>query len=133
MTDNRRRSQRTPVGFYVEQFIDDAPHRCFTTDMSSIGIYLERLAEPFQRNSNLVQLQIGLPGGAETIWASGEIVYDRLDPLFHGTAIQFRGMARRDQRQVREWLRESHKQERFAQSNPFRAPVQVHRPVHAAA
>lgn len=133
MSDNRRRSQRTPVGFYVEQFIDDAPYRCFTTDMSAIGIYLERLAEPFQRNSNLVQLEISLPGEGENIWASGEIVYDRLDSLFHGTAIRFRGMARRDQRMLREWLRESRKQDRFAQRNPFRAPVQVHRPVHAAA
>ena len=127
MHQNRRRSQRTPVGFYVDQIIDDAPYRCFMTDMSAIGIYVERLAEPLQRSSNLVQLEIGLPDGSDSIWASGEVVYDRFDALFHGTAIEFRGMARKHQRMIREWLRESQRQDRFV-ATTLRSPVTVHRP-----
>jgi hypothetical protein len=128
MTSNRRRSERHPVGFYVEQLIDDAPHRCFTSDLSSIGMFVERIASPLDRHCNRVQLEIPLPNTSDSIWASGEVIYDRFDALFHGTAVQFTGMARAHQRLLREWLRESRRAERFAAGNPFRADVRVLRP-----
>jgi hypothetical protein len=107
MSRNRRRSERIPVGFYVNQIISDDPHRCFTTDLSSIGLYMERLAEPLERSSSLVQLEILLPATNDSIWAKAEVIYDRFDSLFHGTAVRFTGMARTHQRWLREWLRET--------------------------
>jgi len=126
----RRRSERVNVGFYVDQYINDDPHRCFTTDLSGIGIYMERLVEPLERCSNVVQMEIKLPDEDETIWARGEVVYDRFDSLFHGTAVHFTGMARVHQRMLREWLRETSKADRFIQRNPFRpgGDVEVVRP-----
>jgi PilZ domain len=131
MGHNRRRAARHSVGFYVEQFVNDEPQRCFTTDLSSIGLYMERLVEPMQRSSNVVQLEIKLPTTDDSIWASGEVVYDRIDSLFHGTAIRFTNMARTHQRWLREWLRESERVERFASTqHPLRSAstVRVHRP-----
>jgi hypothetical protein len=121
-TDNRRLAERVPVGFYVQQVVDDRPQRCFTADLSTLGVYLEKPIEPMGRSSNVVQVEIPLPNRKETIWAKGEIVYDSFDPLFHGTAIRFTGMARLHQRMLREWLRETKKgRNRFARNKPFRS------------
>jgi hypothetical protein len=132
MTQNRRRSARLPVGFYVDQIIGEDPHRCFTTDLSAIGLYMERLAEPLQRSSSVVQLEIPLPHTGDSIWAKGEVIYDRFDALFHGTAVCFTGMARAHQRLLREWLREPSRDLRFIQLHPYRPHVQVHRPAPSA-
>jgi hypothetical protein len=132
MTDNRRRAERTPVGFYVDQIICDDPHRCFTTDLSPTGLYMERLAQPLRRSSNVVQLEIPLPRTADSVWAKAEIVYDRFDALFHGTAVHFTGMANAHRRLLRAWLHEVARKERMIDLHPFRAQVRVHRPLLAA-
>lgn len=129
MSRNRRRSERIPVGFYVNQIISDDPHRCFTTDLSSIGLYMERLAEPLERSSSLVQLEIHLPSTSDSIWAKAEVVYDRFDALFHGTAVHFTGMARSHQRLLRDWLRESTRLGRLIAPAPSSAPTRVERPL----
>ena len=132
MTQNRRRSERLPVGFYVDQIVGEDPHRCFTTDLSAIGLYMERLVEPLQRSSSLVQLEIPLPQTGDAIWAKGEVIYDRFDALFHGTAVRFTGMARFHQRLLRDWLRETALAARFVDLHPCQPLVHVHRPVPSA-
>jgi hypothetical protein len=132
MTQNRRRSERLPVGFYVDQIVGEDPHRCFTTDLSATGVYMERLVEPLQRSSSLVQLEIPLPQTGDSIWAKGEVIYDRFDALFHGTAVRFTGMARFHQRLLREWLRESSRDARFVDLHPLRPVIHVHRPIPSA-
>ena len=132
MAQNRRRSERLPVGFYVDQIVGEHPHRCFTTDLSSIGLYMERLAAPLQRSSSVVQIEIPLPQTGDAIWAKGEVIYDRFDALFHGTAVRFTAMARLHQRLLREWLRESSRAARFVGLHPYRPNVLVHRPAPSA-
>jgi hypothetical protein len=132
MTQNRRCSERLPVGFYVEQIVGDDPHRCFTSDLSAVGLYMERPYEPLARRTTLVQLEIPLPNTSDAIWAKGEVVYDRFDALFHGTAVRFTGMARFHQRMLREWLRETTLRSRFIGVNPFRPQVRVLRPTTGA-
>jgi|WetSurMetagenome_2_1015567.scaffolds.fasta_scaffold1183953_1 hypothetical protein len=107
MQSNRRLSQRFPVGFYIQQIIGEQPHRCFTTDLSPTGLYAERLIEPFERNSRVVQVELPLPETSDAIWAKGEVVYDNFDSFFHGSAIRFVAMARKHRRMLREWLREA--------------------------
>lgn len=125
MAQNRRRFQRLPVGFYVEQIIDDDPHRCFTSDLSAFGMYMERLAAPLWRQSAVVQVEIPLPDTSDSLWAKAEVVYDRVDSLFHGTAVRFTGMARSHQRLLREWLRETDPESRNVGRHPYRHPPQV--------
>lgn len=131
MTDNRRCSERIPVGFYVDQIISDDPHRCFTTDLSPVGLYMERLAEPLRRSSNVVQLEIPLPHTGDTLWAKAEVIYDRFDALFHGTAVRFTGMARPHRRLLRDWLRQA-RTERIVDLHPFRPQVRVRRPLEGS-
>ncbi len=131
---NRRRNERHRVGFYVDQLVGDETHRCFTRDLSAVGMYMERLASPIGRSSAVVQLEIKLPSLGESIWAAGEVVYDQIDTLFHGSAVHFTHIARTHQRWLREWLRESYRSERFADAHPLAAgkpAVIVHRPGNA--
>ena len=87
--DERRNCPRVPVSVYLSQHVEGQTHRCFTTDLSSGGLYMERPIGSFVRHSAAVQLEIPLPGdGGEPLWASAEVVYDCFDALFHGTAVR---------------------------------------------
>lgn len=118
---NRRQSQRLPVGFYIEQIIEDEPHRSFMSDLSAAGLYMERPFELLSRRSNVVQVELPLPGD-ETLWAKCEVVYDRFDSLFHGTAVRFTAMARKHQRLLREWLRETSSEQRVLEPRRHAMP-----------
>ena len=107
MASERRLTERFPVGFYARQLVDDEPLRCFTTNLSASGLYMERIHTPLGRRSNTVQLEIPLPGESDTLWMRGEIVYDCFDSFFHGTAVRFGAMARGHRRMLREWLAEA--------------------------
>jgi len=117
MPSNRRTAIRTPVGFYIEQFVENEPHRSFLSDLSAAGLYMERPIELLSRRSDVVQVELPLPG-EETLWAKCEVVYDRFDSLFHGTAVRFTGMARKHQRLLREWLRETSSEQRVLEPRP---------------
>jgi hypothetical protein len=91
-------------------------------------MFMERLAAPLRRTNNVVQLEIPLPTTSDSIWAKGEVVYDRIDALFHGTAVRFTGMARRHEQLLRDWLHASSHTERIDALHPFRPRILVHRP-----
>jgi hypothetical protein len=101
MNAERRRSPRIPVSVYLQQHVEGQTHRCFTSDLSSTGLYMERPIESFVRHSTSVQLEIPLPDGdPDPVWASAEVVYDCFDALFHGTAVRFTALNRRDKERL---------------------------------
>lgn len=104
MITERRDTGRIPVGIYVEQVIDELPYRCFATSLSASGLYVERPSAPMTRRSKSVQIELPLPGG-ERLWTAGEVVYDCVEPLFHGTAIRFTTMARAHANELIDWIR----------------------------
>jgi hypothetical protein len=102
---DRRRAPRVPVSVYLEQHVEGQSHRCFTSDLSLTGLYMERPIGSFVRHSAKVQLEIPLPDGeSEPVWASGEIVYDCFNALFHGTAVRFEAMGDHDRRRLSAFL-----------------------------
>jgi PilZ domain len=129
MPVDRRRSERHPVGFYVDQFIDDQPLRCFTTDLSLVGLYMERPVQAINRSSKYIQLEFRLPRCSDSIWATGEVIYDRLDSRFHGTAVRFDVMAEGHRRMLSEWLNDTDRTGRFIVHPRLRRPkVSISRP-----
>jgi hypothetical protein len=97
----RRRSPRIPVSVYLKQHVEGQAHRCFTSDLSSSGLYMERPISSFVRHSANIELEIPLPDGEpEPVWASAEIVYDCFDALFHGTAVRFTNLTSRDRERL---------------------------------
>lgn len=108
ISSERRRAPRVPVSVYLEQHVEGQSHRCFATNLSSTGLYMERPIESFVRHSTDVQLEIPIPdddGGP--VWASAEIVYDCFDALFHGTAVRFKALSERDRGRLKRWLSKS--------------------------
>jgi PilZ domain len=101
----RRRAPRVPVSVYLEQHVEGQSHRCFTSDLSLTGLYMERPIGSFVRHSAKVQLEIPLPDGeGEPVWASGEVVYDCFNALFHGTAVRFEAMGDHDRQRLSAFL-----------------------------
>lgn len=133
MPVDRRRSERHTVGFYVDQLIDNEPLRCFTTDLSSIGLYMERPVQAINRSSRYIQLEIKLPRCTDSIWATGEVIYDRLDSHFHGTAVRFDVMAEGHRRMLSNWLSDTDRTGRFIVHPRLRQPkVSISRPKPSA-
>ena len=107
MKDERRRAPRVPVSVYLQQHIEGQTHRCFMSDLSLTGLYMERPISSFVRHSTKVQLEIPIPDGqSEPVWASAEIVYDCFDSEFHGTALRFEAMGERDRQRLSAFLSE---------------------------
>jgi PilZ domain len=105
MKDERRRAPRVPVSVYLQQHIEGQSHRCFMSDLSLTGLYMERPISSFIRHSTRVQLEIPLPDGeADPVWASAEIIYDCFDSEFHGTAVRFDELGERDRRRLTAFL-----------------------------
>lgn len=101
----RRNGYRLPVELFLTQYISDKPYRGIVTNIGANGLLLNRLVEPVEYNSNLVQLELSLPGTTDTIWVLGEIVYDRFISFFHQYGIKFKEMASFERKLLEEWLK----------------------------
>ena len=102
----RRGAVRVPIGVYVDLLVGDESHRCFGTDLSPTGVYVERPFVAFAHRAREVQISLPLPGLAEPIWTRGEVVHDRVDSLFHGQAVRFVAMARAERKALEAFLYE---------------------------
>lgn len=104
MAGERRADLRVPVEIYATQFIDDRPFRSVVSDLSTTGLHASRLVQPMWRTSRVIQVELPLPGFDESVWASAEVVYDALDPFFHGSGLRFRSMATIHERILTDWI-----------------------------
>lgn len=114
-TAERRDLERVPLEIFLDEYVDDRPHRALTTNLSASGLYMHRVAtrtsKLFRRQSRHVQLEFALPGTSDSIWARGEIRYDELGMDFvHGTGVALVDMARKHQQLIRDYLYETRKQ-----------------------
>ena len=111
----RRRSKRYPVSLYIRLAIEDQIHRCHLTELSATGLFVQRPIQPLRRNSRLAQAEIRLPGASESIWAGAELIYDRFDSLFHGSAYRFTTMARGHRAKLQQWLVDNQHGDHFSE------------------
>jgi hypothetical protein len=73
---DRRRNRRAPLDVLANRFLEGYPYLCRTTDISSEGLRLHRLAEPLTKAPRFVGVQFQLPGSPEILTASGEVVFN---------------------------------------------------------
>ena len=90
----RRHGYRIPLKMFLNEYVADHPHRCLTVNLSETGLYVHKLIQPLRRTTNIVGLELALPGLGETIWARGEVLYDTFDDYFHGSGIRITGIPR---------------------------------------
>jgi hypothetical protein len=121
---DRRDVDRVPLQIFLNEYVADRLHRVVTTNVSSTGIYVNRVFAAghrrlqFGREDRRVQLEFALPGTSDTIWACGEIRYDELglaarsgdEAMVHGTGIQFVSIARGHSRLLRDFVVERRRQ-----------------------
>jgi hypothetical protein len=104
---DRRIGVRVPLEMFLNEYVQDVPHRALTTNLSETGVFLNKVITPISRPSRVVSLELALPGTADTIWARGEICYDSIDDYFHGQGIRFTAMARAHARLLRDFCVET--------------------------
>jgi hypothetical protein len=106
----RRDLERVPLEIFLDEYVDDRPHRALTSNVSATGLYMHRVARPgrvpeLQRHTRNVQLELRLPGTHDSIWARGHIRYDELGhDLVHGTGVELIDMARGHRRLLQDYL-----------------------------
>jgi len=79
---NRRADNRLRLQLYLNEYVKDREYRALATDISE------------------------LPGTNELIWAAAEPRFDAVGADFHVSGLRFRGMARKHQRLLRDYVRE---------------------------
>lgn len=105
MDSERRSALRVPAEIYLTQYVNDEPHRCFTVNVSTTGLYVNKLIDTIWRRSSVVQVELPIPGG-DTIWAMGNVQYDSFDPFFHSMGVRLIEMARGHRRMLDEFVHE---------------------------
>lgn len=96
---NQRKTDRAPCDIYLNKIIDEARHLARARDISPDGIWVSKVLEP-QTQARQIGLEFQLPGDAEVIWATGEVVRDEVGQARDGSAIRFTTMADRYRRMI---------------------------------
>jgi hypothetical protein len=104
--DDRREDPRIRLEMFLNEYVKEQSYRALAVNVSSTGVYLQRLADPTARRSNSVGLEFELPGTNEVIWARAEPRFDWIAGDFHQTGLRFTAMARKHERLVRDFVRE---------------------------
>ncbi len=100
---DRRLGFRVPLQIFLNEFVQDRPHRALSVNISDTGLFVNKVLTPVKRGARVVGLEFELPGTGEVIWARGEICHDTLDDYFHGQGIRFTGMPRVHARLLRDY------------------------------
>jgi hypothetical protein len=103
---NRRVDNRLRLQVYLNEYIKDREYRALAMDISESGLSIQKLTEPVVPHAPVVGLEIELPGTSELIWAAAEPCFDAVGTDFHVSGLRFRGMARKHQRLLRDYVRE---------------------------
>jgi hypothetical protein len=104
MTQHERRlGNRIPLEVFMNEYLNDRPHRALTVNISESGVFVNKVASSFSRRTRVVGLEFELPGTGDVIWARGEICYDTFDDHLHGQGIRFTAMPRAYARLLRDY------------------------------
>jgi hypothetical protein len=103
---NRRADKRLRLQLYLNEYIKDREYRALATDISESGLAVQKLTEPVVPHAQVVGIELELPGTSEVIWAAAEPRFDAVDNDFHVSGLRFRGMARKHQSLLRDYVRE---------------------------
>jgi hypothetical protein len=103
---DRRGDARIRTEMFLNQYVRDQPYRALATNLSTSGVFLQKLAMPYMRHAPSVGLEFELPGTGEIIWAGAECRFDAVGSDFHLTGLRFTAMARKHERLLRDYVRD---------------------------
>jgi hypothetical protein len=105
MSLRAHRETWVPVALYADLVSDAEPLPVFVTSMSEQGMTLDSPAMNAGLPKQRLQVQLVLPGEAETLWIGAEIVRDHHGLLFDEIGVRFLAMANAHWRALRRWVR----------------------------
>jgi hypothetical protein len=105
-SDDRRSDSRIRTEMFLNQYVKEQPYRALATNLSSTGLFLQKLALPSTRHDSSVGLEFELPGTGEIIWARAETRFDSVASDFHLTGLRFMAMAQKHERLIRDFVRD---------------------------
>ncbi|HLK90164.1 MAG TPA: PilZ domain-containing protein [Polyangia bacterium] len=110
--DNRRQAQRLRMRVFMNEYVADRPCQAIARDVSETGLALLKLPERTRPSTDVVALELELPGTNETIWAAAQSRFESLTADYQISGLRFLSMARKHERLIRDYVRE--RRERLA-------------------
>jgi c-di-GMP-binding flagellar brake protein YcgR len=107
MSRDRRIGHRIPLEAMFTVVARERPLRALSADLSDAGIGLHTVAGTSPRAGEVVGVEIELPGTGDSLWARGEVCYQRSGDLASGLGVRFTAMARQHARVLRDFVVEA--------------------------
>jgi len=104
---DRRLGHRIPLDAMLTVLARDRPLRALSADLSDTGIGLATVAGVAPAPGAVVGVELALPGTDDSIWARGEVCYQRPGDLAAGVGVRFTAMARLHARLLRDFVVEA--------------------------
>jgi hypothetical protein len=93
MSLDRRETLRVPENRLITEIFTERPFAASVVNVSSTGLYTVKPRSSGVRGPRLVQLEIPLPEASESVWATGEVVFEAVGGKSVGCGIRFVDMA----------------------------------------
>ena len=95
MSSDRRENFRVPDSRLITEFFSDRPNAASLVNLSDSGLFTVKPPSrtPYRRENRIIQMEIPVPEASESIWAAGEVVYERAGQSCTGAGIRFVSMA----------------------------------------
>lgn len=135
----KREEYRMPLRIFLNEHIGERVQRSMMLNVSTGGIYLNRLQLPqeqfstsltYPHHKSIVGLEFEIPDTSEIIWAAGRVCFDKANSYFFGTGLRFEGIAEYHRRLIRDVVME-HREKRLREvlssvrRNRRRAPTSL--------
>jgi hypothetical protein len=93
MSLDRRETLRVPESRLITEIFSERPFAASVVNVSSTGLYTVKPLVSGLRGPSLLQMEIPLPEASESVWATGEVVFEAVGRKSVGAGIRFVDMA----------------------------------------
>ena len=105
MASDRRDTLRIPDNRLITEFVFNRPDAASIVNLSAEGIYtVKSTRQRSLRGPRKIQMEIPIPEASESIWAMGEIVFERVGMSCVGSGIRFLAMANKHKNILRDLI-----------------------------
>jgi len=94
MASDRREDCRVPENRLITEIVTENPFAASIVNLSNTGLYTVKPVSCGLKGPRIMQLEIPVPEASESIWATGEIMYETKSLDSIGSGIRFLNMAR---------------------------------------
>jgi hypothetical protein len=110
MTQDRRVNFRVPDSRLITEIVSENPFAASIVNVSDTGIYTVKPVTAGVRGPRLVQLEIPIPEASDSVWATGEIMFETVSTRTVGAGIRFCNIARPHRRMIADLVEHRRKQ-----------------------